>query len=41
MWDIIAIIAGLLAALGLWALMAGNFLDAMRRRKKDDKPPGQ
>lgn len=38
MWDIIAIIAGVLAALGLWAMMAGNFIDSIRRTKKADKP---
>jgi len=39
--ETIGIILGLLAALGLWAMMAGNFLDVMRRKKKDDKPPDQ
>ncbi len=32
------LILAILAALGAWALMAGNFLDAMRRTKKNDKP---
>jgi len=41
MWDIVAIIAGLLAALGLWAMMAGNFIDAIRRTKKADKAKNQ
>lgn len=41
MTETLGIILGLLAALGLWAMMAGNFLDAMRRKKKDDKPPDQ
>ena len=42
MWDTVFIVIGVLAAA---ALMAGNFLDAMRRTKKVDKPndppPGQ
>jgi type III secretory pathway component EscT len=36
--ETIGIILGLLAALGLWALMAGNFIDAIRRAKKAEKP---
>ncbi|MFO0994555.1 MAG: hypothetical protein U1E67_21785 [Hyphomicrobiales bacterium] len=32
------LILAILAVLGASALMAGNFLDAMRRTKKDDKP---
>jgi hypothetical protein len=35
MWDTVFII---IAVLGGWALMTGNFLDATRRTKKDDKP---
>jgi hypothetical protein len=35
MWDIVFIILGVL---GASALMAGNFIDAMRRTKKGDKP---
>jgi hypothetical protein len=38
MWDTVLIILGVL---GASALMAGNFLDVMRRKKKDDKPPDQ
>ena len=37
MWETVFIIVGVL---GASALMAGNFLDAMRRTKKDDKPKG-
>lgn len=32
------LILSILAVLGAAALMAGNFLDAMRRTKKDEKP---
>jgi hypothetical protein len=41
MWDFITIIAGILAALGLWALLAGRFLDVMRRNKKSKEPREQ
>ena len=45
MWDIIVIAAGVLAVLGLWAMMAGNFIDSIRRTKKadntKDKEPDQ
>jgi hypothetical protein len=37
MWEILTPVLAILAALGLWALLAGDFLRAMRRTKKDER----